>query len=154
MRVIHPPLEHVFVNFGRFFRVVQPRTEVTVRLGPVLAPVPYLVVILPPKIFGKKFVRLVNFFEIFDKFFRGRKVQNVDGRMWRSADCREISSRKCDRYDAVLEDVEVLLGDVVLADRVLEGQVVLVVLKNNSFKCLGHSFGLLYKVIMPSGNLA
>ena len=63
-----------------------------------------------------------------NQFFRRREIEDVDGRVRRSPDGAEVGAGKRDGHDVVLQHVEVLLRHVVVADRVFEGQVELVIL--------------------------
>jgi hypothetical protein len=89
-------------------------------------------VIHPPLVFPDCSVVLESDFKS-NQFLGRPKVQHVDGRVGRSPNGAEVDPGEGDRDDVVLQDVEVLLCDVVVTHRVLEGQVEFVSLKGK--KC-------------------
>ena len=68
---------------------------------------------------------------MFDQFLGRGEIEYVDRRVGRGSDCCEVGAGEGDGDDAVLQDVEIFLGDVVLADGILEGEVEFVVLEEN-----------------------
>ena len=71
--------------------------------------------------------------DAYQFFWRG-KIEDIDGGVRRCTDAAEVRAREGDGHDVVLKNVEVLFGYVVVANRILEGQVKFVVLENRREK--------------------
>ena len=67
----------------------------------------------------------MNLVQVICKLFGGRELLYINVGMWRS-NLRHVGTIENNRDDIVGEDVEELLGDVVLAHAVFQGEVELV----------------------------